>query len=127
MRKIGNRIREARTRKGWSQQQLAERMSVTRGAISQWESGETELSLKRLSALAESLGTSEDWLRTGRDGTTPQPGGQPVTRDEWKAALLLAEKFSDQLTKSGQAGLDADQKIDLAERLAPYLAQYLAQ
>ena len=37
--KFGNRLRELRTRKGLSQQQLAEIMAVSRASIAMYESG----------------------------------------------------------------------------------------
>jgi len=49
-----NRIFELRTKKGLSQEALAEKVSVTRQAVSRWENGETTPNpetLKRLSVL----------------------------------------------------------------------------
>lgn len=52
----GSRIRELRDRKGWSQDDLAERVGVTREAVSQWESEGTHPRGKNLRALALAFG-----------------------------------------------------------------------
>lgn len=59
---LGNRIREARKQAGLTQEELAERIGVSRTAISRFELGEIEPSLRNLSALAESLNVSADRL-----------------------------------------------------------------
>ena len=39
MNSIGEQIRDARNAKGWTQDTLAEKMSVTRSALQNWEQG----------------------------------------------------------------------------------------
>lgn len=51
----GRRLRELREAAGLSQSKLATMMEVSRNAISQWESGETQPSSRRLSKLARIL------------------------------------------------------------------------
>ncbi len=53
---FGNRIRTLRTEHGLSQQQLADRMYVTRYTVMRWESGEHVPDITVLSRLAEFLG-----------------------------------------------------------------------
>lgn len=124
MNLIGTRIREAREALRWTQAELGDAMGVTRGAVSQWETGETQLSLSRLSRLAEVLAVDEAWLRTGR-GSKQAPGAKTTTREEWREALILAEIFSDQLRENGQQSLSPQEKIELAEQIAPHLGAYL--
>ena len=63
---IGQRIKQARSKQGLSQAQLAELMSVTRGACGQWERGFSEPSVEKLSKLAVLLEIRFEWLTTGR-------------------------------------------------------------
>ena len=63
---IGQRIKQARSKQGFSQAQLAELMSVTRGACGQWERGFSEPSVEKLSRLAVLLEVRFEWLTTGR-------------------------------------------------------------
>lgn len=44
---------ELRTKKGWSQEALAEKLFVTRQAVSRWENGETEPNTETLKLLSK--------------------------------------------------------------------------
>ena len=50
---LGERIRTLRKRKGYSQEQLARRLHVTQGAVSQWEKNITTPAADQLKSLAE--------------------------------------------------------------------------
>ena len=56
----GDLMRAMRQRKGWSQEQVAARLGVTRNAITQWESGDRMPSQEHLQALCYVLGAQED-------------------------------------------------------------------
>jgi transcriptional regulator with XRE-family HTH domain len=60
------RIRKARTIRGYSQAELASRLSVTRSAVANWECGAKLPSSARLQALAIATDVSYEWLATGR-------------------------------------------------------------
>ena len=62
---IGQRIREARKAKGWSQDKLSEEMDVTVVYISRVERGRSEINLKRLVQISEVLGVGIEYLITG--------------------------------------------------------------
>ena len=53
MSNIGKNIKRFRAEKGMTQEQLAERLHVTRQAVSNWEQGKTQPDLETLSAMAE--------------------------------------------------------------------------
>lgn len=59
---MGNKIAQARKAKQLTQEQLAELMSVTRQSVSRWESEQTYPDMEKISALAEILGVSCDYL-----------------------------------------------------------------
>lgn len=66
METMGDRIKVLRQARGFSQSQLAERLGVTAGAISQWENGATEnIKLKTFMALCEILMTDPQYLIFG--------------------------------------------------------------
>lgn len=56
MRDIGKNIRTLRTRRGLSQDQLAEALHVTRQTVSNYETGRSRPDVEMLTALAEALG-----------------------------------------------------------------------
>ena len=67
-------IRLLRTRAGWSQRELAERLGVDRTAVVKYESGSGEPSLRLAIRMADLFGVSMDEL-LGRK--TPDPSSRP--------------------------------------------------
>lgn len=59
---VGKRIRQARVLAGLTQEQLAEKIGVSRTAIVRWESAETEPTLEHLISLTKFLNVSADYL-----------------------------------------------------------------
>ena len=62
---VGKNIKKAREKKELSQEQLAERLSVTRQAVSNWERGKTEPDIEMLQRLSEVLEVSVEELIYG--------------------------------------------------------------
>lgn len=79
---LGDRLREARQEKGMGQRSLARASGVSQGHISHAESGKrVELGPTVLSALADALGVSVDWLLTGegpRERASPERTVDPA-------------------------------------------------
>jgi DNA-binding XRE family transcriptional regulator len=74
----GDRIKALRLAKGWTQQQLADQLDVTREAVSQWESGGTsDPRNETFLILAEILGTTPQYLVWGAAGPDQKPRPQP--------------------------------------------------
>jgi transcriptional regulator with XRE-family HTH domain len=78
-RDIGARIRTAREEQGWTQDQLAENVGVSRSAVAQWETGRAGQVTTNLTRVAAALGVGVEHLMYGRDKFIP---GQPSTGDE---------------------------------------------
>jgi len=65
---MGDRIRTLRHAKGWTQQQLGDRVGVSKVAVYQWEVGTTsDIKLKTFLKLVEELGTNPQYLLFGPD------------------------------------------------------------
>lgn len=75
---LGERIAYYRKRAGYSQEGLAERLGVSRQAISKWETGEATPDAERIIALAAALGISTDTLLLGKE----EPAANPYTEAE---------------------------------------------
>lgn len=84
---FGERIRKQRKAKGMSQEQLARKLHVTQGAVSQWEKELTRPDFDLLDALAEALGTTVAYLL----GSTDNP--HRPTLDE------LSEEYEEDLAR----------------------------
>ena len=75
-------IYELRTGKGLSQEELAEKVFVTRQAVSRWESGDTTPSVDKLKTLARIYGVSLDWLCSDTaDGEPPEAAKPEADRN----------------------------------------------
>jgi transcriptional regulator with XRE-family HTH domain len=63
--KIGKRVRNLRTDRGWSQEELADRSGVNRSYMSRVELGKSDVSLSVLHKIARTLEISLAELLTG--------------------------------------------------------------
>jgi transcriptional regulator with XRE-family HTH domain len=79
--RFGRNLRMARRRAGCSQEELAERCGLTRGAIGRLENGHCLARADTLVRLLGGLGVSADELLRGIEWTPPAPvKGTYVTR-----------------------------------------------
>lgn len=62
---IGERIREARKKKGWSQEKLSEEIDLATAFLSRVERGRSQINLKRLAQISQVLDISLESLITG--------------------------------------------------------------
>lgn len=84
---LGEKICTLRTGKGLSQEDLAQRLEVSRQSVSKWETGQSVPDLEKIIRLADLFGVSVDELV--REGERPQPEPQVVyvkEKREWTAA-----------------------------------------
>ena len=63
--RVGSHIRTARTAKGWSQEELADRASIHQTYVSQLERGVKNATLTSMEKLAVALGTTPGRLIDG--------------------------------------------------------------
>ena len=83
---LGKKIQELRKKENLSQEQLSEKMNVTRQTISKWELNETTPDIKQAKELSKLFKISLDEL-TGNDMTTLVM--QKVSNTEKLAGLVL--------------------------------------
>jgi transcriptional regulator with XRE-family HTH domain len=79
------RIKEARQARGWSQQELAERVSVSQPTIVHWEQGTHTPRHLALARLADALGVSRQWLRGD---------GEPIAARSIEKATISSVQLS---------------------------------
>lgn len=93
-----DRIRELRTAFGWRQDELAEKINVSRQAIGSYETGRRDPDTKTISALCDVFGCTSDYLLGRSD--MPQP---MITDADWHvlaayhAATLRDRQIIDQI------------------------------
>ena len=59
---MGEKILNLRKARGWSQEELAERIGVTRQAVGRWESGAAKPDADKIIAVCDLFGVSADYL-----------------------------------------------------------------
>lgn len=59
---LAEKIMEERKRNGWSQEELAEKLGVSRQSVSKWESAQSVPDLNRIIKMAELFGVTTDYL-----------------------------------------------------------------
>ena len=68
---LAEKLTQARKAAGLTQADSAEKLNVSRQAVSLWESGQSRPSTDKLSALAKIYTVSLDWLCSGTDEPVP--------------------------------------------------------
>lgn len=68
---LAEKIMNERKRNGWSQEELADQLSVSRQSVSKWEGGQAIPDLTKIIKMAELFGVSTDYLL--KDELEPEP------------------------------------------------------
>lgn len=87
--KLSDKIYTCRKKAGLSQEALAEKIGVSRQAISKWETGEAAPEISKLPLLARTFGVTADWLLDDEAGCdedppqedSPSPAGHPYAEE----------------------------------------------
>lgn len=80
---LGETLANLRKAKGLSQEQLAEKLNLTRQTISKWELNQSTPDIDYLLKLSEVFGVSTDYLIKGEERTnTADRGSKPYAADE---------------------------------------------
>ena len=89
---LADKIMNLRKKNGWSQEELAEKMQVSRQAVSKWEGAQTVPDLEKILALSRLFGVTTDYLLKDEiedEELTDEPDRVPVKR----VSLTLANEF----------------------------------
>ena len=76
---LADKIIENRKKNGWSQEELANRLGVSRQSVSKWESAQAVPDLKKILQLSELFGVSTDYLI--KDEVEDLPAQEPALVD----------------------------------------------
>ncbi|WP_084467106.1 helix-turn-helix domain-containing protein [Nocardia arthritidis] len=127
-RYIGRPVRAVRARRGISQQVLADRIGVSRGAIAKYENGERPVdSRRRLHALAQALGVAVgDLTGDSQDRLDPTSAGfhaavsdiETVLWTHGNTTAVDSWRGPDELTAATKYAAELRQACDYATRTA---------
>ena len=87
---LADKIVDLRKKNGWSQEELAEKLEVSRQSVSKWEGAQSVPDLNRVLQLSELFGVSTDYLLCRTEDPT-----------DYANPDLLAELAGDQLDALG--------------------------
>lgn len=108
---LADKIINERKKNGWSQEELAERLSVSRQSVSKWESAQAVPDLQKILKMAEIFGVSTDYL----------------LKDEIEPELTVPEEYSnsnntDTLPLRTVTLHEADEFLKIQSKNAPMTA-----
>lgn len=112
---VSGKILQCRKKAGLSQEALAERIGVSRQAVSKWETGEAMPELPTVVALAEEFGVTTDWLLSDAEEipTAEIPTAEPTPSRPKRDAKYWVNRYGwllgvyVSLVGAGIAGLGA--------------------
>jgi XRE family aerobic/anaerobic benzoate catabolism transcriptional regulator len=110
---LGQRLRAARTERGWTQRELAGRAGLSSRFIAQVEAGQGNIALTRLATLSRALGLRLDQLVGGLEGSPPTECGVIAL-----LGLRGAGKSALGLELAGRLGVPFVEQDDLVEEAA---------
>ena len=100
---LSEKIQLCRKRAGLSQEALAEKLNVSRQAVSKWETGAAEPELSKLRALAAAFGVTADWLLSEEDAADGNSVGVSAgAREDGAANSVSVRSDSASNTAGGQ-------------------------
>ncbi|AXK65964.1 XRE family transcriptional regulator [Burkholderia sp. IDO3] len=94
---IGTRIRDLRTAKFLTGQQLADVFGISRGSVSEWENGRSKPDSEKLVRLAEVLDTTVEYLLNGDMNAPKHHTASAVTRARLRGAAQQPLKNVDEV------------------------------
>ena len=109
---LSEKIINLRKSRGWSQEELAERLNVSRQSVSKWESGASNPDLDKIVAMSTLFGVSTDYLL--KDATTEQSEPIHDFADE------------DEENDEDEEGIIEEETIPTREVTVPEAEEYLA-
>ena len=95
---LADKIIKERKKNNWSQEELAEKMNVSRQAVSKWESAQATPDIEKILQLASLFGVTTDYLLKDDIETEEYTGEIPSTVK--KISLDLANKFLEHRKKA---------------------------
>ena len=100
---LADKIISLRKKNGWSQEQLAEQLHISRQSVSKWESGASIPDLDKILKMSAIFGVSTDYL----------------LKDELEEETSVDDSYSEELTGRVVSLEEANTYMELVRRIAP--------
>ena len=83
---LADKLIELRKKRGWSQEELAEQLGVSRQSVSKWESAQSVPDMERVLQLSELFGVTTDYLLKDSVESLSEPSEEPSSDVKaWKS------------------------------------------
>lgn len=118
---LSEKIINLRKSRGWSQEELAERLDVSRQSVSKWESGISTPELDKIVAMSTLFGVSTDYLL--KDVSHPENDSTKASADveeDWEEVEEIIEE--EQLPTRGVSAVMADEYLAAVKKAGPRIA-----
>ena len=102
---LAENIMRLRKQKGWSQEELAVRLNVSRQSVSKWESMTSLPDLDKIIKMSELFGVSTDYLL--KDEIEEEPGFEPSEKPVGEEEFVKRRPFSLEETNTYMATVDS--------------------
>lgn len=99
---FNNKLYELRKQKGFSQEELANRLNVSRQTVSKWEVGDSTPDMEKLVAISDLFGISLDELVLDK---APEPAPAPQTAKSELYTNIKEKVLTDKNRKKAKKGL----------------------
>ena len=99
---FNNKLYELRKQKGFSQEELANRLNVSRQTVSKWEVGDSTPDMEKLVAISALFGISLDELVMNK---APEPAPAPQTAKSELYTDIKEKVLTDKNRKKAKKGL----------------------
>lgn len=117
---LGERIAQARKQAGLSQEQLGEKLGVSRQAVSKWEGDQTNPDVAYVAQMCRTLGVSSDWLLLGEESAqTAAPARCPGCQ----AIVSGLDRYCPSCGRSLQGGPETPQGYTLFLKTGDFSAR----
>lgn len=104
---ISKKIQELRKNKGLSQEQFAERLGVSRQAVSKWESNQSCPDIEKIALISELFGVSTDYLIKGdEEQQTEESMGKSVEIINLSQKLFIMDVNKRKMAAFNEFGID---------------------
>ena len=90
---FAEKLKEARTRAGLSQEQLAEKISVSRSAVAKWETGKGLPDIENIKAISHLLDVSIDALLSDEESFSLQTTRVAIDLDNYQVVKPCRNKY----------------------------------
>ena len=104
---------------GWSQEELAERLNVSRQSVSKWESGISNPELDKIVAMSTLFGVSTDYLLKDASHPEPETAEAFADADGEEVAQIIEEE---PLPTREVSAAEADEYLTAVKKAGPRIA-----